>query len=360
MNKSPESLPDRRSFLLSAAAAATAGLVGCRGGESDAGKPFAGQRLLIFNWSDYIDPALIDQFEEQTGARIVYDNYSSDSELETRLLTGGGNYDLVVPSDRSMPALLAKDVLQPIDRSLLPNWKNLEAKFLGAPFDPENRFSVPYFWGTVAVGVRSDRVPNAPESFESLFDAANRDRITMLDDAEHCVAVALLHLGLPMNSVKDEDLAAAKSLLEGQRPLVQAYTSDSYKEKLIAGSAWASLGWSGDLLQAASEEPHVRVLIPQKGTTIWLDSLAICRGVKSVELAHRFINFLLEPTVAAQNAEFVHYATPNREALALLPEAVRENPTIYPPESVLSRCGWLEDRGAEIAKVERVWREVRQ
>jgi spermidine/putrescine transport system substrate-binding protein len=335
-------------------------MLGCRADSSAGGKPFSGQRLLVFNWSDYIDPELIDQFEDETGARLVYDNYSSDAELETRLLTGGGAYDLVVPSDRSMPALLGKGALQPIDRSLLPNFKNLDPKFLGAPFDPENRFSVPYFWGTVAVGVRADHVVNPPVSFAALFDERNRGRITMLDDAEHSVAVALMHLGKPMNSVDEQDLAAAQKLLTEQRPLVQAYTSDAYKEKLIAGNAWASLGWSGDLLQAADEEPQVRVIIPEKGTTIWLDSLALCKGAKNVELAHRFINFFLDPEIAARNAQYVHYASPNREALALLPAEVRNDPAIYPPAEVLDRCGWLEDRGEAIAKVEQVWRQVRQ
>lgn len=351
---------DRRTFLAAGSATLAAGLAGCRPGGETSDKPFGGQRLLVFNWSDYIDPELIDEFEGQTGASVVYNNYSSDAELETRLLTGGGNYDIVVPSDRTMPTLLAKDALLPIDKSLLPNLKYIDPKFLNAPFDPENRFSVPYFWGTVAVGVRSDQVPNAPASFEPLFDARNRDRITMLDDAEHSVAVALMHLGFPMNSVDNEHLAAAKKSLVEQRPLVQAYTSDSYKERLIAGKAWAALGWSGDLRQAADEEPNVQVLIPEKGTTIWLDSLALCKGAKNVALAHAFINFLLEPAIAARNAQFVHYATPNREALALLPQEVRDDETIYPPQAILDRCDWLTDRGADIAKVERVWREVRQ
>jgi spermidine/putrescine transport system substrate-binding protein len=351
----------RRSLLGGVAATtALAVLPGCRRDRPTSDRPFAGEELLVFNWSDYIDPELMDEFEEQTGARLVYDNYSSDSELETRLLTGGGDYDIVVPSDRSMPALLGKDALQPIDLALLPNLKCIDPKFLDTPFDPKNRFSVPYFWGTVAVGVRSDHVANPPLSFEPLFDPRNRDHITMLDDGEHAVAMALLHLSLPMNSVSDDDLAAAKRLLLEQRPLVRAYTSDSYKEKLITGEAWSSLGWSGDLRQAADEEPAIRVLVPQKGTTMWLDSLALCKGAKHSELAHRFINFLLEPEIAARNAQFVHYATPNQNALQLLPGSVRNDPTIYPPPAVLDRCGWLEDRGAAIAKVERIWREVRQ
>src|SRR4029079_5069020 len=148
-------------------------------------------KLKIFNWSDYIDENLIAEFEQQMGCTIVYDNYSSDSELETRLATGAGSYDLVVPSDRALAALLAKGLLQPIDRSRLPNVRHLDPKFLGRPFDPENRFSVPYFVGTLAVGFRTDFVTTALPGLEPLFDVANRGRITMLDDMENVVAAAL-------------------------------------------------------------------------------------------------------------------------------------------------------------------------
>jgi spermidine/putrescine transport system substrate-binding protein len=350
---------NRRTFLGIMAAAATVS-AGCSGGATG-NKPYSGQQLKIFNWSDYIDPDLIDQFQEQTGARVVYDNYSSDSELETRLLTGGGDYDLVVPSDRSMRVLLAKQALSKLDRQRLPNLKHVEPRFLDQRFDPGNQYSVPYFWGTLAVGLRADHVDRkSMERFEPLFDPKNAGRITMLDDAEHAVAVALIEAGKPLNSTEIRDLAIAKDLLMQQRKLIQAYTSDAYKEKLIAGQAWASLGWNGDLKQAADEEASIRVLIPTGGTLIWLDSLALCKGGKNQGLAHEFINFLLDPVLAARNAEYVHYATPNQAALALLPSEVRDDEAIYPSKSLLDRCHWLDDRGAEIVKVEQVWREVRQ
>jgi spermidine/putrescine transport system substrate-binding protein len=337
---------------LAAAAGAGATLGGCSGSDEPA--------LRLFIWSDYIDPTLIEQFESEAGVPVVHDNYSADSELETKLLSGGGAYDVVVPSDRSMPALVAKGLLAEVDHALLPNLGHLDPTFTDAPFDRGNRHSVPYFWGTVAVGVRTDRVPNPPSSFAALFDEHYADRITMLDDAEHAVAMALQHLGRPANSVKLSDLDEAQKLLIAQRPLVQAYTSDAYKEKLVAGDAWVSLGWSGDLRQAADLDENVRVIVPEKGTTIWLDSLAIPRAAPNAQLAHRFINFLLDPEVAARNAEYVHYATPNLAALKRLPADERNDASVYPPKATLDRCEWLKDRGAEIAKVERVWREVRQ
>jgi spermidine/putrescine-binding protein len=251
-------------------------------------------------------------------------------------------------------------LLAELDRSLLPNFEHLDARFTAAPFDPQNQFSVPYFWGTVAVGVRGDRVSDSSAGFAPLFNPKYAGHITMLDVGEHAVAMALQYLKHSANSVQTKDLEEAKELLIAQRPLVQAYTSDAYKEKLVAGDAWVSLGWSGDLRQAADLDPEVRVIVPQQGTTIWLDSLAIPRSAPNRALAHRFINFLLDPDVAARNAEYVHYATPNQAALRKLPAAERDDRSVYPPQSTLDRCEWLQDRGPEIVKVERVWREVRQ
>jgi len=347
---------DRRQWLqttglkLATAAVGTTWIGGCAGG----------RRLNVFNWSDYIAPELITEFEQQHGARVVYDNYASDAELETKLIAGGGGYDVVFPSDRAMAALLAKQVLADIDKALLPNLKHLDAKFLTPPFDPRNQFSVPYFWGTLAVGIRADHVTDTPHGFEALFDERWKGRITMLDDAENVVAAMLAHLGLPLNSTDDAHLAQVKELLIQQRPLVGSYTSDAYKEKLISDEAWVALGWSGDLRQAVDENAAVQVVIPQNGTMIWMDSLAIPKGAQHVALAHEFINYLLDPAIAARNAEHVHFATPNRAALEKLPAELRNDGSIYPTPAVLDKCEWLQDRGAKVAKIEQLWREVRQ
>lgn len=315
--------------------------------------------LNVLNWSDYIAPELLEEFEQQHGVRVQYDNYASDGELESKM-QAGARYDVIFPSDRSMVPLVKKGLLAELDRSLLPNWVYLDKEFLGRRFDPENTYSVPYFWGTLAVGVRTDRVAEELKGFEALFDERCKGRITMLNEAENAVAVALLHLDLPMNSTKDEDLARAKELLQKQRRLVQAYTSSKYREKLISGEAWVALGWSGDLLQAREKESNIAVIVPEKGTMKWVDSMAIPKTAANPKLAHAFLNFLMGPEVAARNANFVRYATPNAGARAKLDRELLDDPAVYPSPEVMARCEWLQDRGPDIAKIERLWREVRR
>jgi spermidine/putrescine-binding protein len=196
-------------------------------------------------------------------------------------------------------------------------------------------------------------------SFAPLFDPRYRGKITMLDDAESVVAGTLAYLGLPLNSTADGDLARVKELLVKQRPLVEAYTSDAYKERLIGGEAWAALGWNGDLRQATDENPQIRAVVPEQGTMIWMDNMVVPRNAPSADLAHAFINFLLDPQVAARNAEYIHFATPNQAALALLPQDLQDDRSVYPPAEVIARCQWLEDRGPAIVKIEQLWREVR-
>jgi spermidine/putrescine-binding protein len=241
----------------------------------------------------------------------------------------------------------------------LPHAAEIDPQFLHTPADPENRYSVPYFWGTLAVGVRTDHVVQDVDSFAPLFDERYRGRITLLDDAENVVAMAMLHLRRPLNSTEDFDLDAARELLLAQRPLVQAYTSDAFKEKLIKGESWLALGWSGDLLQAAAEEPAIKVVVPSSGTMLWLDSMAIPTTAQNARLAHAFIDFLLEPEIAARNAAHVRYATPNAGARRLLPQEMRADKAVYPSEECLRRCEWLRPRGPAIAKIEQVWRAVK-
>jgi spermidine/putrescine-binding protein len=326
-------------------------------------RPASGNVLKVFNWSDYIDPAVIEDFEQTHACRVVYDNFSSDSELEARLATGGGAYDVVFPSDRAMHSLLAKGLLQPLDSARLTNVANLNPDFLDMPFDRGNRFSLPYFWGTVAVGVRTDHVPAKVTGFGVLFDHRYRGRITMLDDLENVVGAVLMHLGRPLNSVEPVHLREVKQLLLQQKPLVQAYTSDAYRERLISGDAWVSLGWSGDLLQAAqianAAVPKVNVVVPASGTLKWLDSMAIPRRATNVALAHRFIDHLLSVEAAVANATYVQYATPNLAAFRRLPPEMAADARIYPPAATFAKCQWLTDRGEDIALIEAVWREVR-
>jgi spermidine/putrescine transport system substrate-binding protein len=162
-----------------------------------------------------------------------------------------------------------------------------------------------------------------------------------------------------MNSLDDIHLAEVKQLLLKQRPLIQAYTSDDYKERLIKGDTWVALGWSGDILQARKEQSNVKAIIPESGTMLWIDAMAIPKGARQTELAHRFIDFLSDPEIAAKNANFVRYASPNLTAKAKLDADLLNDPAVYPSAEILSRCEWLLDRGEGIRKIEKLWNEVR-
>jgi len=290
---------------------------------------------------------------------VQYDTYSSDSELEAKLLTGNSGYDVIFPSDRSLPMLLKKQLIAKLDLSQLPNRRHLDPRYLSTPADLLGEYMVPYFTGSVAIGVRTDRVSDDVRGFEVLFDAKYKGRITMLDDPEHVTALAMLYLGRPVNSTEHDDLQDAQRLLAEQRGLVQAYTSDDYKERLIRGDTWVALGWSGDLLQAQGEDETIRVVLPEQGTLLWVDAMCIPIASRRSDLAHAFIDFLHEPRRAAQNAEFVRYATPNLAAQELLPEDLRSDATVYPSDEYLGRCQWLRDKGAQIEQIERMWQAVR-
>jgi len=333
------------------------GVSGCK---RSASRP---KTLNVFNWSDYIDPELIKEFESKHGCKVQYDTYSADADLENKLASGA-EYDVVFPSDRSLAPLLKRGLLQKLDRSKLSNLGNLNPASLGVRHDPRNEYTLPYFEGTLAVGIRTDRVTKPVKGFEILFDEELKGKIVLLDDAEHVVAMALLHLGRDMNSVADDDLAAARDLLQKQRPLVQAWSSDGFKDKLIKGEAWAALGWSGDLLQARDQlaetgKGSIAVVVPASGTLRWVDSMAIPTAAKNVELAHAFIDFLLDPAVAARNAAKVRYATPNKAAFQRLDESLKKDPVVYPPAEIMHKCGYLKDRGKDIKKIEEVWKAVR-
>ena len=336
-------------------------LAGCSGPRqpSAGDRKFERQTLNVFNWSDYIDPALIEEFEKRTGARVQYDTYASDAELEAKLLTGNSGYDVIFPSDRSLPLLIKKQLIAKLDREKLPNLRHIDPRYVAAPFDPKGEYAAPYFTGTVAVGIRTDHVTAEVKGFEVLFDPRYKGHITLLDDPEHVVAMAMLYLGHPMNSTEPKHLEDAERLLVKQRDLVQAYTSDDYKERLIRGDTWVALGWSGDLLQARREDAKINVILPESGTMLWVDAMCLPATSKRGDLAHAFIDFLLEPENAAKNATFVRYATPNLAGQKLLEDELRSDPVVYLSDSMADRCQWLKDRGAEVEKIERVWQAVR-
>jgi putrescine transport system substrate-binding protein len=309
----------------------------------------------VYNWSDYIDPEVIKAFEQETGIKVRYDVFDSNEVLETKLLTGNSGYDVVVPSAYFLERQVKAGVFAKLDRSQLPGLVNLDPELVerAGRHDPGNEHSVVYMWGTTGIGYDRAKVeaimPDAPlDSWKLIFDPAVISKfkdcgISMLDDPTDMVGTALLYLGKDPNSESEADLKAAEDLLMAIRPFLRTIHSSQYIDQLANGELCIVVGYSGDVLQAsdraeeAGKPLDIGYSIPKEGALMWFDTLAIPADAAHKESAHRFIDYLLRPDVAAKNSDFVNFANANKEATALVNEELRSDEGIYPTADVKAR-----------------------
>jgi len=308
--------------------------------------------LNVYNWSDYIDPTVLEDFTRETGIKVNYDVFDSNEVLETKLLAGSTGYDIVVPSASFMERQIKAGVFQKLDKSQLPNLKNLDPEITGrvALHDPGNEHAVNYLWGTSGVGYNvakiKERMADAPvDSFAMFYDPKVVSKfkdcgVTLLDAPSEIVGTVLIWLGKDANSEKPEDLAAAEKVLMAIRPYVKYVNSSKYIEDLANGEVCLSLGWSGDVLQSrdrareAGKDIEVKYLIPKEGAIMFFDMLAIPADAQHPKNAHLFIDYLLRPEVASKNSSFVNYANSNAASWPLVTEAVRNDRGVYPSAEV--------------------------
>jgi putrescine transport system substrate-binding protein len=337
-------------------------LVAC-GKKEDAQQPAqdssaAGQEekvLHVYNWSDYIAEDTIKNFEEKTGVKVTYDVFDSNDVLETKLLAGNSGFDVVVPSASFLERQIKAGVFQKLDKSQLPNLSNMDKEIMDrvALHDPGNEHSVPYLWGTTGIGYNEAMVKkilrDAPiDSWNFIYDpklaAKFKDcGISLLDAPDEILKTVLAWLGRDPNSQKAEDLKAAQDVLMKIRPYVRKIHSSQYIEDLANGDICVAVGWSGDILQArdraveAGQGVTVKYAIPKEGTIVWFDMLAIPADAKHPKNAHAFINYLMDPQVAANNSNFVNYANGNAAALAMVDDKVKNDPGVYPTPEVKAK-----------------------
>jgi putrescine transport system substrate-binding protein len=311
--------------------------------------------LHVFNWSDYIAEDTVPNFEKQSGIKVTYDVFDSNDVLETRLLAGNSGFDLVVPSASFLERQIKAGVFQKIDKSQIPNLKNMDPDIMNRVglHDPNNEYSVPYLWGTTGIGYNEDKIKKIlgdarPDSWNYLYDpklaAKFKDcGISLLDAPDEILKTVLAWLGRDPNSQKEEDLKAAEEKLMPIRPFVRKIHSSQYIDDLANGDLCIAVGWSGDILQArdraeeAGQGVKIKYAIPKEGTIVWFDMLAIPADAKHPKNAHAFINYLLEPQVAANNSNFVNYANGNAASLPMVSEEVKNDPGIYPTPEVKAK-----------------------
>ena len=293
-------------------------------------------KVVVYNWGDYIDPAVNEMFTKETGIKVVYSDYANNEEMYASVEPGNVKYDVLFPSDYMIEKMINKDMLQKIDFSKIPNYENIDEQFLNLPYDSNNEYSVPYMWGTVGIVYNKTMVEEPVDSWDILWDSKYKGQIFMYDSERDSIMVALKKLGYSMNTRDEKELEEAKQLLIEQAPLVLAYVGDEGKNKMINGEAALMTAWAGDAMVMLEENPDLAYVLPKEGTNYFVDGIVIPKNAENVEQAHEYINFLCRPDIAAMNAEYIGYSTPISAAREMLPDEMKNSEVAYPDESVLN------------------------
>ena len=338
----------RSKFLLSTASAVVLGLV--------AGQAIAQERVVnVYNWSDYIDDSILEDFTKETGIKVVYDVFDSNEILETKLLKGSTGYDVVVPTGTFLARQIQAGVFQKLDKSKLPNLSNMWDVIAKRTekYDPGNDYSINYMWGTTGIGYNVGKVKEALgvdtiDSWAAVFDPANAAKLAdcgiyMLDAPAEMIPAALNYLGKEPDSKSAEDIAAAEAALMAIRPHIRKFHSSEYINALANGDICVAIGWSGDVFQArdraaeADQGVEIGYSIPKEGAQMWFDQMAIPADAPHVAEAHEFINYIMKPEVIAKASNYVFYANGNKASQELLDEEVRGDPAVYPDEATTEK-----------------------
>lgn len=318
-----------------------------------------GDALNLFNWSEYLPQEVLDDFTKEYGIKVNYDTYASNEEMAAKLQNANGVYDLVVPSTYMVQALAAQGLLQPVDLSYLPNFKNIAPSYKNLPHDVGNKFSVPYMWGTVGIAYNSKHVKTAPATWADVLNPALKGKVVALDDSREIMMVGLQASGFSRNETDPAKIKKAQDWLKQLVPNVLAWDSDNPKGALISGDAWVGIVWNGEAALAMQENADIKYVMPKDGGGLWLDSVVIPKGAKNVKNAHLFINYMLRPEVSAKIGSAYPYGLPNVEGMKKLDDATRANPASYPPDTWLLKAEYAADIGAGASVLDRAYTEVK-
>ncbi|WP_254567733.1 PotD/PotF family extracellular solute-binding protein [Oscillatoria sp. HE19RPO] len=347
--------PTRRQFLQQSAAALS-GLALSSCGWTLGGQPSpeldedaanlavdstASNELFIYTWADYTDADLLESFTEQTGIRVIVDIYDSNEAMLAKMQAGGGSsYSIIYPSDYMVGRMVQLQLLRPLERSRLEGLDNLFEKFQDPEYDRENRYSVPFTWGTTGLIYNSAKLSTPPDDWDYLWTHQSElsRRLTLMNDVREVIGAGLRSLGYSYNSTDSAQLHAAYEHLVNLKPALANFTTDGWRDLILAGDLEVAMGYSFDALSVSDENPDLEYVVPMSGSSLWTDTMVIPRSAPNVQGAYAWMNFMFQPRVAADLIERLYFATPNRAAYNLLSQELRENPTLFPPESVLERC----------------------
>ena len=342
-------------------------LAGCGGSkeaaptdaETATAKP--AESITVFNCYDYIDPAVLDLFEEETGIKVKYANYTTNEEMYTKVEAGAGSYDVLFPSDYMIERMIAKGLLAELDMSAMPNYANVLDSLKNPSYDPEAKYSVPYMWGTLGILYNTEMVDGEITSWSALFDEKNAGNVIMMNSMRDTIGLALKYKGYSMNTRSEDELNAAKEVLVAQKQakIEAGYLLDETKDKMVGGEAAIGVVYSGDAQYAIEKNDKLKYVVPEEGSNIWVDGMVVPKSSKNIEAAQKFIDFMCRDDVAKMNFEYIYYCSPIKSVVEGLSEEDAASDTINPSSEVVARCEFFNDVSDCMSLYENVWMEVR-
>lgn len=331
-------------------------LLGC-------GSNASSEEVIVYNWGEYIDPEVIESFEAETGIKVIYDEFETNEIMYPKVESGASAYDVICPSDYMIEKMIANDLLQEINFDNIPNIKNINPQYLeeSKQFDPDNKYSVPYCWGTVGILYNKTMVDEPIDSWSVLWDEKYENNILMQDSVRDAFMVPLKLKGYSLNSLDMAELNEAKDLLINQKPLVQAYVVDQVRDKMIGNEAAIGVIYSGEAIYTQRENPDLEYVIPKEGSNVWIDSWVIPKNAPNVANAEKFIDYMCKAEIALKNFDYITYSTPNEAARELIEdEDIKNSEIAFPDLSKypnLETYLYLGEEGDEIYN--ELWKEVK-
>lgn len=320
-------------------------------------------QLFVYNAGEYIDPEVIEMFEEETGIEVVYDEFETLEIMYAKMVQDDAAYDVICPSDYMVAKMISSGMLRELDLDKIPNRKNIGEQYLESArsFDPENKYCVPYCWGTVGILYNKNLVDDPVDSWDILWDPKYSGQILMQDSIRDAFMVALERRGYSVNTTDPEELEEAAADLIEQKPLVQAYVIDQARDKMIGGEAAMAVIYSGEVIYAQRENPDLCYSVPKEGSNVWIDGWVVTKRARNPEAAMKWIDFMCRPDIALMNFDFITYSTPNTAARDMIEdEDIRNSEVAYPTEDVLERCDTYSYLGEEgDALYNRMWKKVK-
>lgn len=311
-----------------------------------------GNILYVYNWGEYIDPDLLKKFEKEYGIRVILETFDSNESMLAKIKNGGTHYDIAVPSEYAIQKMVDEKLLIPIDHQKLPNLKNINPDFMNLDFDKDNKYSIPYFWGTVGILYNPDKTKGIDfSSWDSLWNPKLKNNVLIVDGAREALGFSLNSMGESLNETNTHKLNQAEKKLEKLGPNVKGVVGDEINTMMVQKEADVAVVWSGMGADIMTENENLDFVVPKEGSNLWFDNIVIPKTAQNVEGAHEFINFLLDAKNGKQNTEWVGYATPNKESYKLLDKETRDDERFYPSKEIQRKLEVYEDLGFENIKL---------